>query len=395
MANETDPRTITTPITTDTHPDPITGAPGAHPVGTGVGATGGALAGAAVGAMAGPVGAAVGLVAGAVMGGLGGKAAAEGVNPTAEDTHWRENYDREPYYEAGRSYDDYRPAYEMGWSGRVAGDADFDTAEPALSSEWNRRRGSSSLDWSQARHASRAAWDRAGRSAQSGTTSSTTTTDGSSSGLGTTSSPMGRTDSSASTGMGTTSNNMAATSDALGTPGGSMSTGVGTTAATLGAATTTASTDPLDDEDTLDVLNDLLGNTRDGEEGFRSCAEEVRSSDLKQVFSERAGQCRQAAQELAELIRRNGGTPAEGGTAAGALHRGWVHVKGAIGANSDESILEECERGEDAAVARYRKALKQSLPADVRGVIERQAQGAQRNHDQIKALRNQARASGA
>jgi uncharacterized protein (TIGR02284 family) len=51
-------------------------------------------------------------------------------------------------------------------------------------------------------------------------------------------------------------------------------------------------------------------------------------------------------------------------------------------------MLEECERGEDVAVSRYRKALKQNLPADVRAVIQRQADGAQRNHDQVKALRD-------
>ena len=33
---------------TDANRDPITGAPGAHPVGTGVGATGGGAAGAAI-----------------------------------------------------------------------------------------------------------------------------------------------------------------------------------------------------------------------------------------------------------------------------------------------------------------------------------------------------------
>ena len=65
--------------------DPITGAAGAHPVGTGVGAMGGAAAGAAVGAVGGPVGAVVGGVVGAVAGGLGGKAVAESVNPTAEE----------------------------------------------------------------------------------------------------------------------------------------------------------------------------------------------------------------------------------------------------------------------------------------------------------------------
>ena len=76
---------------------------------------------------------------------------------------------------------------------------------------------------------------------------------------------------------------------------------------------------------------------------------------------------------------------------SGALHRGWVQVKGTVGADSELSILESCERGEDAAIARYRKALKQRLPADVRAVVQKQADGAQRNHDQIRDLRNAAR----
>src|SRR4051812_49056202 len=84
---------------TDTNPDPITGEPGSHPVGTGVGAAAvGAAAGAAGGAMAGPVGAVAGAVVGAVAGGLGGKSIAESIDPTAEDAYWRENYSSRPYY---------------------------------------------------------------------------------------------------------------------------------------------------------------------------------------------------------------------------------------------------------------------------------------------------------
>lgn len=64
------------------NPDPLTGAPGAHPVGTGLGAVSGAAAGASIGAAAGPLGAAVGTVVGAVAGALAGRGAAEAVNPT-------------------------------------------------------------------------------------------------------------------------------------------------------------------------------------------------------------------------------------------------------------------------------------------------------------------------
>ncbi|RZI96614.1 MAG: PA2169 family four-helix-bundle protein [Variovorax sp.] len=146
-----------------------------------------------------------------------------------------------------------------------------------------------------------------------------------------------------------------------------------------------------DNDQVISVLNDLLENARDGEYGFKTCAEQVESSGAKQLFADRAIGCAQAAQELEALVRQYGGEPADGGTAAGALHRGWVQIKGAVGADSELSILESCERGEDTAIARYRKALKEDLPADVRAVVEKQAAGAQKNHDQIRDLRNATR----
>lgn len=122
----------------DMNRDPLTDEPGAHPVGTGLGATGGAVAGAAAGSMGGPVGAAIGGVVGAVVGGLAGKAAAEAVNPTAEEAYWRDNYSKEPYYEKGRSFDDYAPAYRLGLTGRTRYETDWDAAEPQLATEWER-----------------------------------------------------------------------------------------------------------------------------------------------------------------------------------------------------------------------------------------------------------------
>src|SRR5690348_15169584 len=94
----------------DANRDPLTGEPGAHPVGVGIGAAGAGAAGAAIGSMAGPVGTAVGAVIGAVAGGYAGKGVAESIDPTAEDAYWRENYQSRPYVESGSTYDEYRPA---------------------------------------------------------------------------------------------------------------------------------------------------------------------------------------------------------------------------------------------------------------------------------------------
>ena len=92
------------------------------------------------------------------------------------------------------------------------------------------------------------------------------------------------------------------------------------------------------------------------------------------------------------MVRDLGGTPADGTTAAGALHRGWLNVKTAITGKSDRAVLEECERGEDVAKLAYQKALAKELPESIRIVVERQYQGVLRNHDLIKGLRDEARA---
>ena len=141
--------------------DPITGAPGAHPVGVGAGAASGGAAGAAVGALGGPVGAVVGAAVGAVAGGLAGKAVAEQIDPTVEGTYWRANYLNRPYVETGVSYDDYEPAYRYGWESvsKYPG-RDFDTIESELEQNWSARRGKSSLSWTRARMAVRDAWNR-------------------------------------------------------------------------------------------------------------------------------------------------------------------------------------------------------------------------------------------
>ncbi len=322
----------------DLNRDPITDEPGAHPVGTGIGAAGGAMAGAAAGSIGGPIGVAVGGVVGAVVGGLAGKAAGEAVNPTLEEAYWRENYSREPYYEKGRTFDDYAPAYRLGLTGRTRYPGDWESAEPSLASEWEAARANSNLDWNQAQPASRAAWNRID------------------------SSRMGMTD------------------------------GVRGAAAAVGAAQS-AGNQGGDRDDVIDALQDLAECCKDGEYGFRACAEQAERADLKSLFLQRADDCRGAAQELNQQIRGLGGNDTDHGSAAGAVHRGWVAVKATLSTYDDKAVLEEAERGEDNAMARYRKALKQPLPAGAKLIVERQMQGVQRNHDQIKMLRDQFRAS--
>jgi len=95
------------------------------------------------------------------LGGAGGRGIAEMLDPAGEEAYWRENYATQPYHEAGFTYDDYHPAYRIGWEGRARYEGrSFDEVEGELRAAYERNRRGSRLGWDRNRHAARAAWDR-------------------------------------------------------------------------------------------------------------------------------------------------------------------------------------------------------------------------------------------
>lgn len=144
--------------------------------------------------------------------------------------------------------------------------------------------------------------------------------------------------------------------------------------------------------DTIETLNKLVETSKDGEYGFRNAAEKAVSPDLQQTLRQHADECRHGATELQALVVQLGGSAEDGGTVAGAAHRGWMALKGQFSGHTDLAILEECERGEDRALKSYREALEAELPITARSVVERQYEGVKRNHAQVRALRDSARA---
>ena len=82
------------------------------------------------------------------------------INPTAEDAYWREAFKDEPYYKPDLSYDDYSPAYRVGYTGPLRREGSFEALEDALHQDWDRVKGRSRLSWDEARLATQAAWER-------------------------------------------------------------------------------------------------------------------------------------------------------------------------------------------------------------------------------------------
>jgi uncharacterized protein (TIGR02284 family) len=140
-------------------------------------------------------------------------------------------------------------------------------------------------------------------------------------------------------------------------------------------------------EQTVSVLNDLIETCLDGAQGYKKAAEDVKETSLKTLFLEYATQRDKFAGELRAMVETNGGKPSESGHAAGALHRGWMSVKEAVG-DTDKAIIDECEAGEDRAMKAYREAVDKSLPGVSGELVRQQFSGIQEAHNKLRNLKH-------
>jgi hypothetical protein len=85
----------------------------------------------------------------------------EPVDSFTDSSYWQQQYNREPYYLEGDSYEDFDPAYRLGYGARRRHPQhDFASLEAQLQQEWEASKGPSRLDWNRARHAVLRAWER-------------------------------------------------------------------------------------------------------------------------------------------------------------------------------------------------------------------------------------------
>ncbi len=139
-------------------------------------------------------------------------------------------------------------------------------------------------------------------------------------------------------------------------------------------------------KDVRSILNDLIQTCKDGQQGFLDAAHHVQDPGLKALFLEYSQQRSMFAGDLQREVMSLGGEPEHSGSTMGALHRGWIDFKAKVTGQKDAAILHEAESGEDAAKKAYESALKESLPTNLRDVVEEQYNAIRRAHNQVRSL---------
>ena len=133
---------------------------------------------------------------------------------------------------------------------------------------------------------------------------------------------------------------------------------------------------------------ELVETLKDGEKGLRQSADKVRDEHAPwaDTLERYAQQRADFHQEIVDLGHDYGDDVDESGSAAAAVHRGWVGLKDALTGDDASAVLEAAASGEDHAVSEYEKALDQELSDGFREVVSRQFGEVKKARDEIKAL---------
>lgn len=134
----------------------------------------------------------------------------------------------------------------------------------------------------------------------------------------------------------------------------------------------------ISNEQTFQVLNELIQLNKDSAKGFKRVAAEMRDVEdperaqrLEALVKERA----QIVDDLQQAVADLGRTPESKGSATNAIRRGWLNIKGAMTIEHGKTkkvVLNDRLDQEESVLEAYGSALDHDLPSDVHTLLEKQ-----------------------
>jgi uncharacterized protein (TIGR02284 family) len=141
---------------------------------------------------------------------------------------------------------------------------------------------------------------------------------------------------------------------------------------------------------TIRILNKLIEVCLDGELGYRTAAQHIRSSRLRAIMTDHAIRRAQCAEDLRGEVERLGGSPGHSGSMAASLHRSWIALKAATLGGGTKAIVAACETGEDAACLSFGAAADSHLlVSETRPLIETQARMIEESREWLRQVHHE------
>ncbi len=142
-------------------------------------------------------------------------------------------------------------------------------------------------------------------------------------------------------------------------------------------------------EKVINQLKKLIEICQEGKDGYRTAAEHIKNPEYTQLFEQYADQRREFEQALSQHLvtdQEGSSLKATVADAAGAVHRGWINLKSAVTGGSNSAILNECERGDAAALEAYEEALREPMPNEISTLVRQQHEKIRAAYQKVKSL---------
>ncbi len=144
----------------------------------------------------------------------------------------------------------------------------------------------------------------------------------------------------------------------------------------------------MSDNTDIAKLDDLIVTTIDSINGYEHSTELAKGGRYTEFFTSMAAERREVVETLSARSRELGGTPADDGSVAAALHRRVEDLRLAF-AGGDHAILSEIERGEDYLKEEFERAMAdEHISPGTQSVIRGCFDSVRRGHDRAKQLKD-------
>ena len=139
--------------------------------------------------------------------------------------------------------------------------------------------------------------------------------------------------------------------------------------------------------ETVQVLNDLVQINNDRIVGYERAIRQtkIEDADLKILYASMVAEGHRMKIALATEVQAMGAEVEQGTTTTGKIYRLWNEVKTIFTGDDRQTILANCEAGEEAIQHAYDVALNHDLPAYIRELLTRQQDALRASFDEITA----------
>jgi len=136
-------------------------------------------------------------------------------------------------------------------------------------------------------------------------------------------------------------------------------------------------------------LQELLSKNYDAEKGFKKAISDAKDTKLKDFLKNQVVRHNHFATEIDKEIRLLNEHPIEKSNTEGNLHRAWMDLVSTFSKHNDETILEECLRGEKAAENEYEHKLEKGhFPPHIKDILKNQLQEIKDTLKKVKSLKD-------